>query len=434
MRQACLALLLLLGIAGIAIAGPPRGYKCGEGKRLAGKGCVCPAGQVDARDKQRIAICIPEPAPTSCLATRKGNEVIKISSSPDGASIYIGARSCGVVGSTPWTGKLAAGPVTIIVERTSFEPVTRTVSLTPRATQELFVPLVRTNVGTLDIRGDADSQVAGAASLVDGTQVGVVPVVVKVPGGRHQVEIKRDGFDVFSQWVEVQDSQTIAILPVLKPSAPRDGKLIVEVDVPAGADLEVLVDEVKRTGPMPLVLVLREGAHTVEVRKPGATPWRQTVVVTASKQTLVRAELAKSMAKSTVGTLHIVATVPGAEAFVDGVTVGVVPQQRELAHGEHWIQVKLAGHKSYEQKVQLEAGQAMTITANLKPTAALRIESTPPGAAVFVDRMRVGSTPLTVELELGEHAVLIERTGYQRYETHVTLAATAKTLSVVLKR
>jgi len=437
MRPGALALLLLLvlplGFANLASAGAPRGYKCGAGKKLAGKGCECPAGMVDARDKKQAAICIPEPAPTSCLAARPGNEVLKIDSTPDAATIYIGDKACGSVGVTPWTGKLAAGPVNIILERTSFEPVARTITVTPRATQELFVPLVRTNVGSLDVRGDADANVVGAKIFVDGKQLGVVPIAVQVAGGRRQIEIKRDGFDVFSQWVEVQDSQTIVILPVLKVSATKQGKLIIDADV---TDVEVLVDEVKQVGAVtPLVLVVNEGAHTVEVRKPGATAWRQTVTVAASRQTLVRAELARTMKSDRdKATVIVSATVPGAEVFIDGTTAGKVPQQLAIAPGEHWVIVKLAGHKSFEQKLRLDPGQSFTITANLRPTAELRIVSSPVGAAVFVDRVRVGSTPVSVELELGEHAILLDRSGYQRYESHVTLTGPPQTISVVLTK
>ncbi len=425
-----LVTVVMIG-ASPAAARPPRGYQCGAGKKLAGKGCECPAGLVDARDKKNIATCIPEAAPTTCLANRAGNEVIKIDSTPDGAAIYIGDRACGVVGYTPWTGKLAAGQVNVLLERSSFEPVTRTITVTPRATQELYVPLVRTNIGSLDIRGDADRNAVGATIVVDGKQLGVVPIVVNVPGGRHQLEIKKDGFDVFTQWVEVTDSQTLTLLPVLKASATKQGKLIVEADL---TDVEVLVDEVKQAGPLPLVLVINEGAHSVEVRRSGATTWRKTVMVTAMQQTLVRAELANTLAKSPVATVKIVATVPAAEVFVDGISLGKVPLEKTLSPGEHWINVKLAGHKSFEQTVRLDAGQTITITANLRPTNPLTIESTPVGAAVFVDRVRVGITPLTVELELGEHTVMIERAGYQRYQELVTLVGAAKTLSITLKR
>jgi hypothetical protein len=436
------ALALLALLTGVAIAGPPRGYKCGDGKKLAGKGCECPTGKVDARDKTNFAICIPEPAPTTCLAARAGQEVIKIDTSPDAATIYIGDKSCGIVAYTPWTGKLAAGPVTIILERTSFEPVTKTVTVSPRATQELYVPLVRTNIGTLDVRGDADRNVVGATIVLDGKPMGVVPLVVKVAGGRHQLDIKKDGFDVFTQWLEVSDSQVIAVLPVLKQTATKLGKLIVDADV---ADVEVFVDEVKRSGALPLVIAVNEGAHVVEVRKAGATTWRQTVFVRASDQTLVRAELLKTIKRETLATIKVTAKVTGksagsaapvdlGEVFVDGTSIGKAPLELELAPGEHWLVVKLAGYKSYEQKLQLEIGKTVAIAATLAPVAQLQINSTPAGSTVFIDKTRVGTTPVSIELELGPHLVWIDRTGYQRYEERVTLTGPAKSISATLKQ
>lgn len=423
-------LAILLGAAA-AIAAPPRGYKCGDGKKLAGKGCECPAGKVDARDKANFAICITEPAPTACLADRKGEEVLKIDSSPDGAAIYIGDKSCGVVAYTPWTGRLAAGPVNVILERTSFDAAARTVTVSPRATQELYIPLVRTNVGSLDVRGDGDKNVVGATILVDNQQQGVVPTVVKLPAGRHKLEIVKPGFDSYAQWVDIQDSQIVTVFPALRATASRMGKLIIDADV---AGVEVYIDEVKQVAAIPFVTSVTEGAHTVEVRKAGATTWKQLVTVRANDQTLVRAELAKSMKQAPqLATIKVTSAVAGGEVFVDGTTIGKAPLQVELAPGEHWLVVRLAGHKPFEQKLRLDAGQRIEIAADLPATASVTITSTPAGSTVFVDGTRIGTTPITTELVLGDHVIWVDRSGYQRFEERVTLKGPAKTVSAQLK-
>ena len=56
------ALLVTCAFAAVAWAAPPSGYKCGAGKPDAGKGCICPAGSVDKRDDDNIAICAKETA------------------------------------------------------------------------------------------------------------------------------------------------------------------------------------------------------------------------------------------------------------------------------------------------------------------------------------------------------------------------------------
>ncbi len=54
----------------------------------------------------------------------------------------------------------------------------------------------------------------------------------------------------------------------------------------------------------------------------------------------------------------------------------------------------------------------------------LEITSDPPGAAVLVDRRRVGQTPIEVsELQSGSHVIWIERSGYLRWTTAVHVSA-----------
>jgi hypothetical protein len=58
----------------------------------------------------------------------------------------------------------------------------------------------------------------------------------------------------------------------------------------------------------------------------------------------------------------------------------------------------------------------------------LAIESTPAGAAVFIDRQQVGQTPLELpHLRAGSHAVRVEREGYQRWTASVNVPASTVT-------
>ena len=420
-------------VARLAAADAPSGYKCGPGGRaIKGTGCKCPAEKLATRDADNAAICAPkpEPQPSACLADRKGKHVVKIDSSPQGATIFLGDKACGSVGLTPWSGKLAVGPVIVMLERLSFEPYSRSITVSGVARQELSIPLTRTNVGSVDVRADADPNVAGAAISIDGQQHGVVPVVLQVPGGRHRIEIAKDGFEPFLQWIDVQDSQTVMVMPALKAAVVVKGRLVVDADL-AGA--EVWVNGVKR-GVTPLALTeLALGTYHVEVRKLGATTWKQTVEVTKA-QTLVRATLVASVAKPTAGIVKVTSAVPGGEVFLDGNAIGKVPLEQPLPPGDYWLVVKLPGHKRFEQKLHLELGQTIAVVADLRPAAELRVLSTPAGSTVFVDGIRVGATPLVIDLELGDHVIYIERSGFQRHDERVKLIGPTVTVSATLKR
>ncbi len=64
------------------------------------------------------------------------------------------------------------------------------------------------------------------------------------------------------------------------------------------------------------------------------------------------------------------------------------------------------------------------------------IESDPIGATVFVNRERVGETPLTLpDLRAGSRVIWLESDGYQRWSAGVLVSADQKTLlSVKLTR
>jgi outer membrane protein OmpA-like peptidoglycan-associated protein len=60
-------LLVLTGLAGVAYADAPTGYRCGAGKPNPGIGCTCPEKLENARDDKNVAICAAvEPAEPTC--------------------------------------------------------------------------------------------------------------------------------------------------------------------------------------------------------------------------------------------------------------------------------------------------------------------------------------------------------------------------------
>jgi hypothetical protein len=67
-----------------------------------------------------------------------------------------------------------------------------------------------------------------------------------------------------------------------------------------------------------------------------------------------------------------------------------------------------------------------------KPTAPVKFQSTPPGATVTVDGVKKGTTPLTVNLTLGNHVVDIQLAGYSKVHKNLTVAEGGTSLPVEL--
>ena len=279
-----------------------------------------------------------------CFNPKTGKYPVKIDSAPQGAAVYIGSKDCAAVGVTPWTGNMLNGTFNVIIEAPGYEPQTKVFKVVrSRKEQDLFVPLVKKqDPPKIDIRADADKNMFGAIVWLDGVVVGPAPQLVVTTTGRHQVELKKDGFESQSQWVEVKDNQVLTLAPVLKEIAkPKYGTLVVDADV---ADAEVYVDGNKSPDNTPTVInnVVPENLHVrlIEVRKAPGLPWKQTVEVKANEQKKVHAELAALMNGGT-GVVRVMSDTPGARAFLDGTDMGPVPLDiKDVKAGPHVVQVK----------------------------------------------------------------------------------------------
>lgn len=348
---------------------------------------------------------------------------VRIDSSPQQAAIYLDDEKAGIVGYTPWDGRLQKGSWKVIIKKDGWETQTKQITVRrTRRVQETFVPLVKKEQpGMLDVRADADKNAFGAEVWVDGQKVGKIPVLLKVKDGRHLVEIKKKDFDPFSQWVEVKEGDRITINPQLRQNAV--GSILVEADV-GGA--EVYVDGNKHPDTTPtLIQRLVAGPHIVEVRKAPAIPWKHTIMVKKNETVKVRGQLKATMS-GPGGSVRVLSNVEGAEVFLDGTKVGKAPIDiKDVKAGPHVVEVKAAGHQNREERVQVQAGQAMILKLDLIPSGGaavmVKIVSPVPEAEVFVDGARLGTAPQEKGLGPGEHFVVVSKKGYAKFEQKVVV-------------
>ncbi len=442
---------------------------------------------------------------------KKGRKYkVRIDSAPQQAAIYLDDEKYGIVGYTPWTGSLQSGDWKLIIKKDGYEDATRVVSVKrTRRTQETFMPLVKQEQpAVLEVRADADKNAFNAQVWVDGQLQGSIPVTIKLGDGRHLVEIKKEGFENFSQWVEMKEGERVNVNPMLRAIKVKEvGAILVNSDV---NDAEVYLDGNVQAGKTPTVLPnILAGPHVIEVRKAPALPWRQTVQVEANKTVKVTAELKASIGgeggnirvlsnvegaivyldgeergpapqdlknvkagdhvveirapgfvtreervtvavgaatvlkldlqadgATATGMVKIVSPVPEAEVHVDGKRLGSVPQESELAPGEHFVVVSKPGFKSFEEKLVVEEGKVITVTAELKAVGGLRFLSNPGGANVMMDGEALGSTPfVNEEIATGEHIITVQLSGYFDFETSVKVeGGKMKVVNAVLER
>lgn len=137
--------------------------------------------------------------------------------------------------------------------------------------------------------------------------------------------------------------------------------------------------------------------------------------------------LAEQQAK--VGAVDVKVTVDGAQIEIDGVIVGVTPLKApiRLSTGTHVVGALAIGHAPVRKGVTVAAGVTSPIT--LEPPiiegrlAHLTVQSSLPGASLFVDGEMVAKTPLPASLSLlaGPHTLVLRRAGYRDASTSVVL-------------
>lgn len=383
-------------------------------------------------------LCVDALAQTGTVPrpVRKGRKyTVKIDSAPQQAAIYLDDKQYGIVGYTPWSGKLTKGDYKIILELQGYEPMERLVRVEKRG-QEFFLPLTKkVQPATIDIQASADPNVLGASVWVDGVLEGTAPIPIEVPAGRHQVEIKKEGFNDFTQWVNLKEGDRVTLTPMLKAKVVEKpkGSLIVDADVP---DAEVYVDGQLQPDTTPTIVEnLVEGPHTVEVRKPPGTPWKQVVVVEAGKRGKVNAQIASTM-KTTPkgGSVRVLSNVPDSEVWLDGVVKGRAPiDLTDIPPGKHIIEVRAKGYNPKEMEVSVNAGSSdilkfelVSSSAPATTTGKIAVISTATEAEVFIDGARIGTAPVEKDVPPGEHFVVVQRQGYAKFEQKVAVEAGQK--------
>ena len=112
-----------------------------------------------------------------------------------------------------------------------------------------------------------------------------------------------------------------------------------------------------------------------------------------------------------------------ATVYVDEKPVGKTPMKNLiLAPGEHSVIIKKEGYEDIAEKGNIKEGTF----ENAKITMELRkgkvdVSTTPSGAAVIVDEVNLGTTPVTIKLKPGTYTLNIRKPGYKPTQKEVRL-------------
>jgi hypothetical protein len=126
------------------------------------------------------------------------------------------------------------------------------------------------------------------------------------------------------------------------------------------------------------------------------------------------------------GWIEVVSLTIGAEVFVDGEQVGVVPMadRVRVPVGEHSVKVSKRGFTQHLEVVRVRPRRAATVEADLLALSGiLQVSANVPGARVFVDGEYLGDAPVEREVSPGERVLRLAQPGYHEYERPVVVVA-----------
>jgi len=156
-----------------------------------------------------IALAIVACASHAAEAGRK--KKVQISSTPEGATVYLGDIENGPECETPCTVDVENGTI-VILELKGHKPQIKPISFgrreRPPFKRSFTLPEA---IGNLKVEGPE-----GAAVFLDDDDKGKIPFDEDVPAGTHLLHIKIDGKEVYSKPIEIPVDQ------VFKVSVPKD--------------------------------------------------------------------------------------------------------------------------------------------------------------------------------------------------------------------
>lgn len=209
--------------------------------------------------------------------------VVEVETEPAGASLYVGRRDLGSVGTSPRRIAVEPGTVTIIAELDGHHPADQRID----AARAEVVPArlsLRPLTGTVEVT----SRPSGATVRVDDEVAGTTPVSLVLPVGRHRVEVRRDGFVPSTREPRVEVDQVHRLDVTLERAASEIAVLTVSGS-PAGATVVLDGEEV---GQLPLTLGdLEPGSRTLRVELEGHEGWETEIALEPGGATRVDARL-----------------------------------------------------------------------------------------------------------------------------------------------
>jgi len=196
-----------------------------------------------------------------------------------------------------------------------------------------------------------------------------------------------------------------------------------QISIKSDPDRAKVLINGKVQGQTPCVIRgLMGGDYLIELRKEGYNKLYKSVSLLDGQQL----ELELKM-KPVNGLLLVESNPPGADVFIDGISKGRTPLLiYDLPVGSYKFEFKSETQLPRTVSVDVTDRLPKRVYAELiSNTARLTVHSTPEGAEVRINGVKMGETPLTIEeIKAGQTEIKVYKRGYKPYLASMSLEAT----------
>ncbi|WP_246357074.1 TonB-dependent receptor domain-containing protein [Pyxidicoccus fallax] len=210
--------------------------------------------------------------------------LVRVTTNPKGADVYVDRMDLGSRGRSPQTLALSPGRHKIMVKKDGYRPAEATVSLAKgREAEQTFELTLIT--GGVELSGTPEG--AEVRDTPNGPVIARLPGRARLPPGQRVLYVRAPGYAPSQYVVDVPADSAVPLAVSLRVQDRPTGRLVVTANRDGAA---VRVDG-QPAGFTPTVVTLPEGEHTLEVESREVRPLRQQVTVVADQEVKVHAEL-----------------------------------------------------------------------------------------------------------------------------------------------
>ena len=150
---------------------------------------------------QEGTVDLADNTPTQQVRLTSTRATLRVECPTAGAEVVVGGQRRGTV---PWSGSLDAANYKVEVRLDGYRPQQQSVTLSEKESRTLTFPALQQIVGSLNV----NYRPLGSEVLVDGRRLGTSPNIFRdIPVGSHRVEIRKEGYQPFTQSVTITENK-----------------------------------------------------------------------------------------------------------------------------------------------------------------------------------------------------------------------------------